>query len=183
MNSFEKLIKEYSTKKLQEIIDTQSYSYSRSFIDYVKDELIRRGENFTFNSKTEKEVASLNNTDLKKLVENEWNNFHLEYLEIARKEYLHRKFINETENDITLKDAVDKYPAMRTLSVVYSVFAAIYGILIVILIFSILANNLPNAFLYVISIIIVGALIVLTLLAISESIKVLINIEENTRKD
>lgn len=183
MNKYEKIIKEYSTQKLNEIIETQSSSYSRTFIDYIKDELIRRGVRFDYNLEIQKEIMSLNDSDLRNLVENEWTNFHLEYLEIARKEYLNRKFINETDNDTIVKETKDKNPAMRTLSVVYSVFAIIYGILIVILIFSILAYNLPNTFLYIISVVLIGGLIVLSLLAVSESIIVLLNIEENTRKD
>ena len=68
MNNIERLIKEYSFKKLKEIIEQQSSSYSEYFIDYSKDELIRRGESFQFDAELEKEVAAKNDDDLKMLL-------------------------------------------------------------------------------------------------------------------
>jgi len=108
MDRIEKLVKEYSSKKLKEIIEQQSFSYSEKFIDYAKDELIRRGESFQFNPVLEKEVINMNDDDLKNIVEKDWNNYHLEYLEIAREEYIKRNFRNETgyEEQETEKEAV-----------------------------------------------------------------------------
>ena len=186
MNKIEKIIKEYSSKKLREIVEQQSTSYNENFIDYIKDELIRRGESFPFNTETEKEVAAMSDNDLKNLVEKEWNNFHLEYLEIARKEYLKRKFKNETSDenqDEEQKGIVGKkYPALRTIAGIYSVFAWIIGIVAVIIAIYFYSQNQTMGLTIGIPSLIVGALIVLGLLAVSESIKVFIDIEENTRK-
>jgi uncharacterized membrane protein len=186
MNKIEKIIKEYSSKKLLEIIEQQSNSYSMNFIDYAKDELIRRGESFPFNTETEKEVAAMSDTDLKNLIEKEWNNFHLEYLEIARKEYLKRKFINETsdenQDDEQKGIVVKKYHALRTIAVINSVFAWIIGIVAVIIAIYYYSQNQTMGLTIGIPSLIIGALIVLELLAVSESIRVFIDIEENTRK-
>jgi hypothetical protein len=97
MDKLAKIIKEYSSKKLKEIIEQQSSSYSQQFIDYTKDELIKRGENFPLNVDSQKEIAEMTDTNLKNLVEYEYYEYHLEFLEIARKEYLRRGFVNKTE--------------------------------------------------------------------------------------
>jgi hypothetical protein len=186
MNKIEKLTKEYSSKKLQEIVEQQSKSYSENFIDYAKDELIRRGESFPFNTETEKEVSAMSDNDLKNLVEKEWNNFHLEYLEIARKEYLKRKFKNETNDETQDEEQIGtggkKYPALRTIAGIYSVFAWIIGIVAVIIAIYFYSQNQTMGLTIGIPSLVVGALLVLGLLAVSESIKVFIDIEENTRK-
>jgi len=186
MNKIEKLIKEYSSKKLHEIVEQQSSSYSENFIDYAKDELIKRGESFPFNAETEKEVAAMIDNDLKNLVEKEWNNFHLEYLEIARKEYLKRKFKNETSDEYQVEEpkriVEKKYPVLRTIAVIYSVFAWIIGIVAVIIAIYFYSQNQNMGLTIGLPSLVVGALIVIGLLAISEFIKVFIDIEENTRK-
>jgi hypothetical protein len=182
MNKIEILIKEYSSKKLKEIVEQQFSSYSDNFIDYAKDELIRRGENFPFNGELEKEIAAMNDNDLKNLVEKEWNNFHLEYLEIGRKEYLKRNFKNETNNGEQEKSTDKRYPALRTIAGIYSVSAWIIGIIAVIIAFYFYSQNQNMGLTIGLPSLVVGALIVLALLAISESIKVFIDIEENTRK-
>ncbi len=186
MNKFEIFIKEYSSKKLNEIIEEHSTSYSENFVDYVKDELIRRGESFPFSPEFEKEIAVMNDNDLKNLVEKEWNDFHLEYLEIARKEYLKRKFKNESSDEeqeiIQKTDIVKRYPALRTIAGVYSVFAWIIGIVAVISAIYSFSQNEKMGLMIAVPSLVVGSLIILGLLAISESIKVFIDIEENTRK-
>lgn len=186
MSKIENLVKDYSSQKLKEIIGQQSSSYSETFIDYAKDELIKRGESFQFNPELEKEVAAMNDNDLKNLVEKEWNNFHLEYLEIARKEYLKRKFKNESSDEETEQqeetDVTKRYPALRTIAGIYSVFAWIIGIVAVIIAIYSYSQNEKAGLIVAIPTIVVGALIVLGLLAASESIKVFIDIEENTRK-
>jgi len=188
MSKIEKLVKDYSVQKLKEIIEQQSSSYSETFIDYAKDELIRRGESFQFNPELEKEVAAMSDNDLKNLVEKEWNDFHLEYLEIARKEYMRRKFKNESTEDEPEQqqeetNAETRYPALRTIAGIYSVFAWIIGIVAVIIAFiSWSKGGETGGLMIAIPTLVVGALIVLGLLAASESIKVFIDIEENTRK-
>ncbi|GIK21420.1 MAG: hypothetical protein BroJett005_08340 [Ignavibacteriota bacterium] len=187
MSKIEKLVKDYSSQKLKEIIGQQSSSYSETFIDYAKDELIRRGESFQFNPELEKEVAAMSDNDLKNLVEKEWDNFHLEYLEIARKEYMKRKFINESSDEEPEQqeetDTAKRYPALRTIAGIYSVFAWIIGIVAVIIAFiSWSKGGETGGLMIAIPTLVVGALIVLGLLAASESIKVFIDIEENTRK-
>lgn len=185
MNTIEEQIKEYSSKKLKEILEIQSLSYNQNFIDYAKDELIRRGESFEFNSDLVKEIKEMNDEDLKNLVEKEWNNYHLEYIEIARKEYLLRGFKNETEDEIDKEETIDKslkrYPALRTIAGVYSAFAVITGIVCAFAAFY-LYNQNQNIIEAIVSLII-GALILLAYLGASESIKVFIDIEENTRRN
>jgi hypothetical protein len=187
MSKIEKLVKDYSSQKLKEIIGQQSSSYSETFTDYAKDELIRRGEIFQFNSNLEKEVEAMNDNELKSFVEKEWNDYHLEYLEIARKEYIKRGFKNETSEEepelehAQLTNDKKRYPALRTIAGIYFVLAWIVGIFAVIIAFYSLSQN-ENVGLYVVPSILVGAFIVLGLLATSESIKVFIDIEENTRR-
>ena len=177
----------FSTIKLREIIEQRSSAYSETFTDYAKDELIRRGENFKFNSELEKEVIAMNDKDLKNLVENEWNNYHLEYLEIARNEYLKRNFKNESTDEEPEQqeetNAGKRYPALRTIAGIFSVFAWIIGIVAVII--AVLSWNKGGdawGLMVALPTLVVGALMVLGLLAAAESIKVIIDIEENTRK-
>ena len=182
MKKFENLVKEYSSKKLKEIIEVELSSHNAVFIEYVKDELIRRGESLPFNSKLEKEITSMSDDELKDMVEYEWENFHLECLEIARKEYLKRNFINNKNDKEREDDKIEKrYLALRTISNVYSVFAWVFGILFAIV--ALLCFKIPTYGLYgTIIFLVIGAIIVLTFLGGSESIKVFVDIEENTRK-
>lgn len=190
MDKIEKLIKEYNSKKLKEIIDHQSYAYSKQFIEYSKDELIKRGESFVFNSKIENEIGAMNDSELKNLVEKEWNTYHLEYLEIARMEYLKRGFKNEIEfeeeaqenSDDGEKEDDNKYPALRTIASIYPVFASIIAVLAVLVTYNAFTKDSSGDLMNVIPTIVIGALIFLVLLATGESIKVFIDIEENTRK-
>ena len=180
MDNIEKLIKEYSSKKLKEIIELQSSSYNENFIDYTKDELIRRGETFTFDEELEKEVTVMNDDDLKNLVEKEWQDFHLEYLEIARKEYINRGFKNEVQEEEDENEIIEsRYPALNTVIGINNVSAWILGIITIGLGIYFIKESL---ILYAISTIVIGALLVLFTVASSESIKVIIDIEENTRK-
>ena len=185
MDKIESIVKEYSSKKLKEIVEKQSSSYNLNFIDYAKDELIKRGERFPFDEKLEKEIGQMNDDYLKNLVEHEWNNFQLEDIEIARKEYLKRKYKNETndlEQDEEQKEVIEKkYPALRTITGIYSFFAWIIGIATIIVTIYFGQNGQAGLMISVPALV-VGALIVLGILAASESIKLLIDIEENTRK-
>ncbi len=181
MNKTEKIVKEYSSKKLKEILEQQSASYSPDFIDYIKDELIRRGETFQFNEEFQKDVIEMSDDELKNLVEKEWNNFHLEFLEIARKEYLRRNFKMEETDEEQEEHVENKYPALKTIANIYIVFAWILGIAAVLFTLYITSENGKSGLMYTIPFLIFGILIVLGLLAASELIKVFIRIEENTR--
>ena len=184
MNKIENIVKEYSSKKLQEIIEQQSFSYSETFIDFAKDEMIRRGENLKFNLELYKEVTAMNDNDLKNLVENEWNDYHLEYLEIARNEYLKRNFKNESTDEEPEKQnetIVDRrYPALITITTILRLFAFLIGIAAVIGVICFFAYHVETWI--ILSSVIGAAFMILGLHAAAESIKVIIDIEENTRK-
>ena len=132
----------------------------------------------------EKEVALMNENDLKNLIEKEWDNCHLEYLEIARKEYIKRGFKNVTtqsEEDIPKNENVKRYPALRTIISTYTAFAWIGGISLgAIALFGFLKSDLPIY--YSIASLIIGVLIFISLLGAAETISLFIDIEENTRK-
>jgi len=182
MRSFENRIKEYSSKKLLAIIENQSTSYSEEFIDYVKDELIKRGEVFQFNQELEKEIMEMNDEHLKNLIEKEWDNYHLEYIEIARNEYIKRGFKNETIEEFNdeVKDSLKKenYPALRGLISAGQILAYGYAILSVILAFYLYKDFGLELSL---GVLLMGFCMFIFLLASSESIKIFIDIEKNTR--
>ena len=186
MSKIEQVIKDYSSRKLKEIVEQQSYAYSEDFIDYAKDELIKRGEGFQFDAELEKEIEVMSDNELKILVEKECNNYHLEYLEIARKEYLKRKFKNETSNEPLEEKKVGtnevKYPALKKIAAIYGVSAWVIGIVGGIITISYFVYPQSVEMKYVILFIVFLVLIVLGLLALSESIKVVVDIESNTRK-
>lgn len=75
----------------------------------------------------------------------------------------------------------NKYPALRTIAGIYTAFAWIVGILAIIL--AIYFGSKGEAGLFIaLPTLVVGALIILGVLAVAESIKVLIDIEYNTRQ-
>ena len=127
MEKIEREIKEFSSKKLKEIIEQQSNAYSEIFIDYAKNELIRRGETFLYDIDMQDKVKKLSDEDLKKIVESDRENYHLEYLELAIKEYLVRGFKNETEYVLeSIESETNKvvniekrYPTLRAYSSFY----------------------------------------------------------------
>lgn len=181
MNELEKTIKQYDSKKLISIIEKQSNAYSENFIDYAKDELIRRGEEFKFSKSLEEEIHSMSDDTLKNLVENEWNNFHLEYIEIARNEYLRRNFKNETKIDdqsINSNNNI-KYPALNSVIIMGKFLAWIYLIVFLYVTYIIYTEN-QDLKIPILSLSI-GVTFFIFFLASSESIKVFIDIEENTR--
>ncbi len=189
MDRIENTIKEYSTKKLKEIVEQQSSSYSENFIDYAKDELIRRGESFPFNEEQQKDIAEMKDDELKNLVEKEYDNYHLEYIEIARKEYLKRGFKNEMEEwekKEEEKRFEKRYPASRNIAGVISLIAwtvAMIAVIVAIIEFTNLPNNSGGMNMIIpLATLLIGAFLVIVLLAQSEMIKVFIDIEENTRK-
>jgi hypothetical protein len=181
MIKIEKILKEYSTKKLKDIIETQSAAYSSDYISYAKDELIKRGDTFKFDKELETTITGMSDSELKLLVEQEWYNYHLEDLEIARKEYLKRGFENvyvEEEGDLV---SDKRYPALRTISKIYFGTAVVIGIVSLIVLF--FASNKPLGLEIILATLIVISLIVLGLIGMSESIKIIIDIEENTREN
>ncbi|MBX2892880.1 MAG: hypothetical protein KF734_18270 [Saprospiraceae bacterium] len=125
----------------------------------------------------------MNDDDLKTLVEQEYSIYHLEYVEIGRKEYLKRGFENETEEEEEQEEVDEKrYPALRTIAGIYFAFAWIIGGTALIGALYLGGEHGQAGLLIAIPILIFGALIVLGVLAVSESIKVFIDIEANTRK-
>ncbi len=183
MKTIEKLVKEYSSDKLKRIIETESAAYSWEFIDNAKDELIIRGESFEFNKQTQKDISSMSDVDLKYLVEYDWSNYHLEYIEIARKEFLKRNLKNDVETEQIEEKPVsandNKYPALQMVSGIYQVIAvliAIGGLIGGVYLFY------QNVVVLGIAYIIGGAILAIMFYAISESIKLLTDIEYNTRK-
>lgn len=181
MSKIESIVKEYSSKKLKEIIEEQAFSYNETFIDHAKDELIKRGEKFQYNPELEKTIEAMSDEDLKNAVEKEWRDYHLESMEIARREYLKRNFKNESIEEETKqpeKKKTDKrYPALRIIAVLSQILAFIVGVVALYITYDIGITN-EVGFLTLI----IGALIVLGLIAAAESIKVIIAIENNTRK-
>lgn len=78
-------------------------------------------------------------------------------------------------------NSYDKYPALRTISGIYKVFAWIIGIVSIIVAAIFLKAGETGLIFSLISIV-VGGLIVLGVLAVAESIMVFIDIEHNTRQ-
>ena len=168
----------YSTKKLKQILEKPE-AYNLDFIDHLKDELIRRGEDFKFNDQLTEEIEKLNDSELKLCVEEEWQEYHLEYLEIARSEYLKRGFKNT--HLMPKENPKEKYPALRILSSIYYGLAwviGITGILYSMYCFS-QGNDFAKdeGFYYLI----IGLATLLGMLAFSEIIRVILDIEKNTR--
>jgi hypothetical protein len=178
--NFKKTVKEYSSKKLKLIIEEQASSYDSQFIDNAKDELIKRGETFKFNEDFEKEIKTWENGDLKNLVEKEYDNYHLEYLEIARLEYINRGFTNQINIEKNENILEQKYPALRNLSNGYYIFSWILGLVTLAMVFYLYSLDAKIGIM--ISTFIIGVAMSLGALAASESIIVIIDIEENTRK-
>ncbi len=182
MNNYEQLAKGYSSKKLLEIVEKQISAYNEDFIDYIKDELIKRGEKFQYNADYVTIVSEMGDDELKLIVEKDWNDYHLEYVEIARIEYLKRGFTNEESNDNLDGEQNEtkkvRYPALQSIVVILKVFAYIMGFTAVgISIFYLLNEKV----IFAIAILLSAILNVLLLIALLESIKVIIDIEENTR--
>lgn len=71
-----------------------------------------------------------------------------------------------------------KYPALRTLAGLYRLLAIAVGGLALVTAFNLIGDNLMIAF----GVLIIGAVFAISLLAVAESIQVLIDIEANTRQ-
>lgn len=101
--------------------------------------------------------------------------------EILRSEEVKDAFqttLNGTER-IQTKSEIVKYPALRTICGILTTFAWAIGVLTIL---SVLNFITYSGWIYVLPILIIGGLLVLSTLAFSELIKVIIDIECNTRK-
>ena len=169
----------YSAKKLKDIL-VHAEAYNEDYIDYVKDELIKRGEEIEFDQELFEEIKGLSDVELRKCIEDEWPEYHLEYLDIARKEYLKRGFKN---TQLMPTPSGRKYPALRILSSLYYYSAWLIGIIAIL--YSLYCFGQGNemdreegffTLFY-------GFISLIGMLAISELIKILLDIERNTRKE
>lgn len=89
--------------------------------------------------------------------------------------------LKEIKTEIALENSRSKYPVLRTIAGFFTLFALIIGIVTVIASIYFFTQG-EAGLLFAIPILIVGALIVLGVLAVSELIMVLIDIEYNTRQ-
>lgn len=81
-----------------------------------------------------------------------------------------------------INNAYDKYPALRTISEIFKVFAWFIGIVTIIVTVIMFSKAGETGLIFPLISVVVGGLIVLGLLAFAESIMVFIDIEHNTRK-
>lgn len=79
------------------------------------------------------------------------------------------------------KDYFEKkrYPALRTIAGIYMAYAVIIGLILIIMTFKYL---IEKEWLIALSILIVGSILILVFIALSEFIKVFLDIEHNTRR-
>ncbi len=179
MENIKDIAKNYSTTKLSEIVDKQPDAYSESFINHAKDELIKRGEKIKYDKNLAAKIVEMDNNSLRQIVEKDWRNYHLEYMELARQEYIKRNFKN-TYLETEYKMPVEKlYSNLRTLASVFFVVAWVVGLITIAATINFFVVDL--AFL-AIQALVIGLLVVLGFLVTAELIKLLIGIEENTRK-
>lgn len=89
--------------------------------------------------------------------------------------------LKEIKTDIALENSRSKYPALRTIAGFYTLFAWIVGVVSVFAAIYFFTKG-ETGLVLAIPILVIGALIVLGVLAVSESILVLIDIEYNTRQ-
>lgn len=75
-----------------------------------------------------------------------------------------------------------RYPALKTIANVYQIFAVIVGLVAIVITFMLISQGGSGGIMIGLVALVIGALIVLGLLAVSESIKVLIDIEYNIRQ-
>jgi len=90
--------------------------------------------------------------------------------------------VDNSQNVDSVASASDetRYPALRTISSVYLILAWIIGIVAIFTSLYFLSEN--NVKIFALASIIIGGLLALSMAAISEAIKVFIDIEHNTRK-
>lgn len=111
-------------------------------------------------------------------------NGHNSYEEICDKELTlseNTAAINISDKSDQNSNSYDKYPALRTISSVYKIFAWIVGI-VTLIVATMFLNVGTIGIIFSLISIVVGGLIVLVVVAIGESIMVFIDIEHNTRQ-
>jgi VIT1/CCC1 family predicted Fe2+/Mn2+ transporter len=101
--------------------------------------------------------------------------------DILRTEEKEEEKLKATEtNNQSISFGSERYPALRTIADFYTALAWLVGIVAVII--AVYFGTTEEAVLIAVATLVVGALIVLGVLAVSESIKVVIDIEYNTRQ-
>lgn len=89
--------------------------------------------------------------------------------------------LKEIKSEIALESSRSKYPALKAIAGFYTLFAWVIGIVSIICAVFFVTKGDGGLF-FAVPILVVGALLVLGVLAISEGIMVLIDIEYNTRQ-
>lgn len=89
--------------------------------------------------------------------------------------------LREIKTGTALENSKSKYPSLRTIAGFLTLFAWIVGVVAIITAIYFFTQG-EAGLIFAIPILVVGALIVLGVLAVSESIMVLIDIEYNTRQ-
>lgn len=103
-------------------------------------------------------------------------------LETLSKEEIKEQDLNEIETtNQPLSFSSEKYPALRTIASLYTAFAWIVGI-VALIIAIYFGTKSEGGLLIALQTVVIGTLIVLGVLAVSELIKVVIDIEFNTRQ-
>ena len=186
-----KLVKDYSTKKLKEIIEQQSTSYNTNFIVYAKNELIKRGEDFPFDEGLKNAVAKMSDEAVQELVERGYGTYELEYIEIGRREYLKRGFKNKNEaweSNEEVKRFEKRFPALRTISAFINFGAWLFAFITIIVAYvsyGLMLEKTQNkdlASIAPVCALVIGSFFFIIILSHAETIRVFIDIEENTRK-
>jgi hypothetical protein len=91
--------------------------------------LIKCREIFKFNPKLENRVKNLDDKTLQNLIDYDWVNYHLEYLELARIEYLKRGFKSDAKNGQASEPIQIKY-LVKSYSILRSVIGVLKGLAI-----------------------------------------------------
>jgi hypothetical protein len=172
----EKIVKTYSSEKLKEIIEPMKDAYSEKFIDCAKDELIKRGVSFPLNPKYGEEVSAMNDDELRKAIEEDFEGLHEEYLEVIRHEFLKRKLIHQNP---VLPDKPGKYGNL-------SMYAELSGYLgsfaLLVTAGTSIISFINDKFIEIAYIASIGIVAGISLYITSGLIKVLMDIEKNTRQ-
>ena len=155
--------------------------------------MIKREVEISYDKNLEKEVQEMNDKELKDFIENdeEFKNYYLEYLELARREYLKRGFKNIIAYDSFIEDQKkthEKYPFLKTLSGIFKFSAWLFAVVTIYIAYKLnteLSKTFENDILmmYTITALIIGAFFFIILYAESELIKVFLGIEKNTRRN
>jgi hypothetical protein len=129
----------YSTKKLIQIVNVEYSAYSSSFIDQAKDELILRGEEFSYNPDFSLEISNLKDEELINIVNVEFENYKLEYQELARKEFLKRGF--KFNDELLVKEEKVENEYFKTENNIVIYFGFIWALYYLYFIYQMLTNN------------------------------------------